>query len=155
MGPSINRHQIATDNAQNSAKLQQHISRHQTFDIIAVFVRKDIQNSPPEKPSLNLNLNRNTPLTWLWQEMHLWACFLIPECFYRKSSNEGFTRCRPWGLEAATVTLLQSTAVTLAAHWLLMFYQQEHNTKVLHSPNTKNVSCPIELQSICSTGHIF
>ena len=29
-----------------------HISRHQTFDIIAGFVRIDKQNSPPEKPSL-------------------------------------------------------------------------------------------------------
>ena len=27
-----------------------HISRHQTFDIIAGFVGKDKQNSPPEKP---------------------------------------------------------------------------------------------------------
>ena len=29
-----------------------HISRHQTFDIIAGFVGIDKQNSPPEKPSL-------------------------------------------------------------------------------------------------------
>ena len=29
-----------------------HVSRYQTFDIVAVFVGKDKQNSPPEKPSL-------------------------------------------------------------------------------------------------------
>ena len=40
------------------------ISRHQTFDIVAVFVGKYKRNLPPEKPTLALSLERESNTVW-------------------------------------------------------------------------------------------
>ena len=43
---------VSTDLHYSTNRVPAHISRHQTFHIVAVFVGKDKQNSPPEKPFL-------------------------------------------------------------------------------------------------------
>ena len=54
---AIKKPQIMLRTAPNFSNIRNrvpaHISRHQTFDIVAVFVGKYEQNSPPEKPSLS------------------------------------------------------------------------------------------------------